>query len=75
MLNCLLLRGIELENCCDLDQVREAEAAQTEERKAHNAALSAVGAEVSRLKRGQAELAVTHWKMQVGYSFGYLAKR
>ena len=46
--------------------MREAERQRDEERKAHDAAMTAVGTEVARLKRGQAELAITHWNLQVG---------
>lgn len=48
-----------------MDQVREAERARDDDRRAHDAAMTAVGTEVARLKRGQAELTITHWTLQV----------
>jgi len=49
-------------------QVREVEKQRMEERAAHDNTISAVAAEVSRLKFGQAELVKAHRQYQVTYS-------
>ena len=59
--------GVALDPRVGCAQVREAERQRDEERKAHDAAMTAVGTEVARLKRGQAELAITHWNLQVEF--------
>ena len=54
-------------------QVREAGRQKYEQQALHDAQMSAVAAEVVRIKAGQQELAKMHWNLQVCcFSFAFL---